>query len=133
MVWSHPYNSFFFILLALGLAGITCPGVRLATAPNARSKAIIVLRALAIGTLVLILLNPTHVQETRQTGPQPAAVFLLDESRSMGLEAPRSRAQAGLELIQQALVRLPPEPQARRSEDLGSAATSPHSPTTTLR
>ena len=116
MVWSHPYNSFFFILLALGLAGSLALAFALATAPNARSKAIIVLRALAIGTLVLILLNPTHVQETRQKGPQPAAVFLLDLSRSMGLEAPRSRARAGLEFIEQALVRLPRErrPEIRR-------------------
>ena len=95
MVWSHPYNSLFFILLALGLAGSLALAFALATAPNARSKAIIVLRALAIGTLVLILLNPSHVRETRQTAPQPTAVFLLDVSRSMGLEAPAAARGPG--------------------------------------
>ncbi len=108
MVWSNPHNGLFFILLTIGLLGALGLAFRLASAPNARSVVLVVLRAAAIGTLVLILLNPTRVQETRQTGPQPAAVFLLDESRSMGLEAPSSRAQAGNELIQQALYRLPP-------------------------
>jgi uncharacterized membrane protein len=107
MVWSNPYNGFSFILLAFGLVGALGLAFRLASAASARSKAVVALRAAAIGTLVLILLNPTRVQETRQTGPQPAAVFLLDKSRSMSLEAPSSRAQSAHELIQQALYRLP--------------------------
>ena len=107
MVWSNPYNGLFFILLALGLAGSLVLAFRFASAPNARNKAIIALRATALGTLVLILLNPTRIQETRQTGEQPAAIFLLDESRSMSLETPRSRAQSGSELIRQTLFQIP--------------------------
>jgi len=107
MVWSHPHSTLFFILLALGLLGLLILAFRLAGAPNARSKALVALRAVALGTLVLILLNPTRVQETRQTGPQPGAVFLLDRSRSMSLEAPRTRAKAAEDLIERALMQMP--------------------------
>ncbi len=107
MVWSNPYNGLLFSLLALGLSGALFLAFRFAAAPNARSKAIVALRAAALGTLMLILLNPTRVQETRQTGEQPAAIFLIDASRSMSLEAPKSRAQSGSELIRQALLQVP--------------------------
>ena len=107
MIWLHPHNGFFFLLLAIGLVSLLVLAFRLASAPNARSKALVALRASALGTLVLILLNPTRVQEARQTGPQPGAVFLLDQSRSMSLEAPRTRAQAAGDLIQQAISQLP--------------------------
>ena len=118
MVWSHPYNGLFFILLTMGLLGVLGLAFRLASAPNARSNALVALRAAAIGTLVLILLNPTRVQETRQTGPQPAAVFLLDESRSMSLESPRSRAGSRARHDSAGAFRLPagrrpPDPEIR--------------------
>jgi uncharacterized membrane protein len=107
MAWSHPYNIPFLLLLVLGLLGLLFLAFRFASAPSARSRAIIALRAAAIGALVLILLNPTRVQETSQIGPQPSALLLLDQSRSMSLEAPRTRAQTAFELIQQGLARLP--------------------------
>jgi len=65
------------------------------------------LRASALGLLVLILLNPTRVQRTRHTGPEPVALFLLDESRSMSLETPVSRAQAVNQLISSAEALVP--------------------------
>src|ERR1017187_1769732 len=107
MVWSNPHNNLFFLVLALGLLGLLVLAFRFARAPKARSKALLALRACALGVLVLILLNPTRVREARRTGPTPGAVFLLDESRSMSLETPRSRAQSARDLIQQALERLP--------------------------
>ena len=106
--WSHPHiAALFYLLLALGLVGLLFLAFRLASAPSARSKALVALRASALGTLVLILLNPTRVQEARQTGPQPGAVFLIDESRSMSLESPRTRSQAAQDVIQQAISQLP--------------------------
>jgi uncharacterized membrane protein len=68
---------------------------------------LLALRAASLSVLVLILLNPVRVQQVKRTGPQPTAVFLLDESRSMGLEAPTSRAQAVDRLIQRARALLP--------------------------
>ena len=45
--------------------------------------------------LLLILLNPSREEHTTRPGPQPTAVFLIDESRSMSLESPRSRSRSG--------------------------------------
>ena len=50
--------------------------------------------------MVLILVNP--VRFLRTAGPEPTAVYLLDESRSMSLEAPISRSQAVDQFISRA-------------------------------
>ena len=68
---------------------------------------LLVLRALALGVLVLILLNPVRVNTTQYRGPEPAAIFLIDESRSMSLEKPVSRAQAVDRLIRGAEASIP--------------------------
>ncbi|MFI5454517.1 MAG: glutamine amidotransferase [Isosphaerales bacterium] len=99
MVWSHPYDGWFYLVLAVGLVGLLVLAFRFARAPSARSKALLSLRAGALGVLVSILLNPMRVKQTRHMGPEPEAVFLLDLSRSMSLETPASRAQAVDRLI----------------------------------
>jgi uncharacterized membrane protein len=96
-----------YLLLAAGLAVFLILASRLAQAPGARAKLLVVLRALALGVLILILLNPVQVEETLHRGPEPAAVFLLDESRSMSLERPVSRAQAVDTLIHSAQTLVP--------------------------
>jgi len=90
MVWSHPHNGLFYLVLALGLVALLVCLFRFAVAPKARSNALLALRAAALGVLMLILLNPTRVREARHAGPTPGAVFLLDESRSMSLETPQA-------------------------------------------
>ena len=107
MAWSHPHDGRFFLALAMGLVGFLVLASRFARAQSARGIVLLVLRALALGVLVLILLNPVRVQETRHRGREPAAVFLLDESRSMSLESPRTRAQSVDELIRKAEAGLP--------------------------
>jgi uncharacterized membrane protein len=107
MVWSHPHDARLYLILAVALLGFLALAFRLAQAPGARSKVLLVLRALAMGVLVLILLNPVQVSETRYRGPEPAAVFLLDQSRSMSLENPVSRAQAVERLINIAEAAIP--------------------------
>ncbi len=107
MVWSHPHDGRFYLGLAVGLAGLLLLASRLASAPSARGKAIPALRASVLGLLVLILLNPTRVTRTGRPGPTPEAFFLLDESRSMSLETPASRAQAVNQLIKSAEALVP--------------------------
>ncbi len=63
MIWSHPHESRFFVLLAVGLAVLLFLAFRLASRPTARSKAIIALRSTAIALIVLILLNPVRVEQ----------------------------------------------------------------------
>jgi uncharacterized membrane protein len=107
MAWSHPYDLRYYSVLAAGLVGLLVLAFRLARAPGAKSVVLLILRALAIGILVLILLNPVRVNESEYRGPEPPAVFLFDESRSMGLEGPRTRARAVDDLIATALARVP--------------------------
>ena len=107
MVWSPLHDGRFYLVLAAGLAGLLILAFRFATAQSARSPALLVLRALALGVLILILLNPTRVERERLTGPPPTALFLLDESRSMSLESPISRLDAASRLIDRAEGLLP--------------------------
>jgi len=107
VIWSHPHDGRFYLALAVGLAGLVFLAFRFASAPSARSKTLLALRAAALGVLFLILLNPVRVEQVKRAGPAPMAVFLFDESRSMSLEAPVSRAQAVDRLIARSDALLP--------------------------
>jgi uncharacterized membrane protein len=99
MTLSYSDDIHFSLVLVSVLAGLLFLAFRFASAPTARSKALVTLRAAALSVLILILLNPVRVQQVKRAGPAPTAVFLIDGSRSMSLEAPVSRAQAVDQLI----------------------------------
>jgi uncharacterized membrane protein len=99
MIWSNAHEGRFYVVLAIGLVGLLFLAFRFASAPTARSKSLVTLRAAALSVLVLILLNPVRVEQVKRAGPAPTAVFLIDGSRSMSLEAPVSRARAVDDLI----------------------------------
>jgi hypothetical protein len=109
MVWSHPHDALFYLAIAVGLAGVLVVAFRFAATRKARSIALLALRAAALGVLVLILLNPTQANHEKQIGPQPMALFLLDQSRSMSLESPISRSQAARQMIRRAEDLVPPD------------------------
>jgi len=109
MVWSHPHDGQFYLVLAMGLAGLLVLAFRFAVAKSARSHALLALRATALGILVLISLNPTRVEHVKHTGPAPTALFLLDESRSMSLDSPTTRSQAAQRIIRNAEDLVPAE------------------------
>ena len=109
MTWSPTLDGQSSPVLAAALAALVFVAFRFAPAAGARSGALVALRAAAVGVLVLILLNPSRVQEEKRAGPPPTAVFLLDESRSMSLEAPTSRAQAVEQIIRRSEQLLPPD------------------------
>jgi hypothetical protein len=109
MIWSHPHDGRFYLVLAVVLAGLLVLAFRFGVSPIARSKTVIALRAAALGVLVLILLNPVRVEQVERTGPPPSAIFLIDESRSMSLEAPISRAQAVEQMIRDGDAQVPPD------------------------
>src|SRR5262245_8280869 len=113
MTWSHPYNAGSYLALALGLAGLLLLARRLATSPGARSVPLALLRAAVLAILVLILLNPVRSAAVRRPGPEPAAIYLLDGSRSMALEAPASRSEAARRLLSEAEGSLPAERRPR--------------------
>ena len=99
MVWSYPQEGRFYVVLAAGLVCLLFLAFRFASAPTARSKVLVTLRAGAMGVVVLILLDPVRIEQLKRAGPAPTAVFLIDGSRSMSLEAPVSRARAVDDLI----------------------------------
>jgi hypothetical protein len=116
MVWSPSHDARLYLVLGVGLAGLLVLAFRFAGARNARSPALLALRALAVAVLFLILLNPTRVEHERHDGPRRPAVFLIDGSRSMSLESPMSRSEAARRLIDRAEGLLPSErrPEIRR-------------------
>ena len=63
------------------------------------ATAIFALRSAAIALVVLILLDPVRVEQVEHAGPAPSAIFLVDESQSMTLEAPLSRTKAVEQMI----------------------------------
>jgi uncharacterized membrane protein len=98
MTWSHSFDGRFLWLVVV-LAGLLFLASWLAVAASARSKVLIALRAAVLGVLVLILLNPARVRQVKRVGPRPSAVFLVDSSRSMSLEAPEDRAQSARRIM----------------------------------
>ena len=107
MIWSHPHERQFYLSLAAGLAVLLFLAFRWASRTIARSKALIALRSTAIALVVLILLNPARVEKVEHVGPLPSAIFLVDESRSMTLEAPFSRTEAVEQMIRRGSALVP--------------------------
>ena len=91
MEWPRPHAIEFAAALGLGLLGVLMLARRAARSSDARSLTLLGLRASALAVLVVILSDPTRTVETRIPGERPTAVFLVDGSRSMGLERPSSR------------------------------------------
>jgi hypothetical protein len=91
MEWSRPYPIEFSLAVGLGLAGLLMLAWRVARSPDARSLVIVALRSSALVILILILLDPIRKVDTKIPGERPTAIYLIDGSRSMGLEHPSSR------------------------------------------
>ena len=102
MLFSYSDSVPFYLIVSLGLAALLSLAFRFASAPGARNKTLVALRAGSLGFLVLILTNPVRVREEKHAGPEPTAVFLLDRSRSMSLETPISRSLAVDQFISRA-------------------------------
>ena len=69
MTWSHPHDGRFYLVLALGLAGFLVVAWRLAAVPGAPRQSAAGSPPLALGVLVLILLNPV----SRSIRPVPGS------------------------------------------------------------
>jgi hypothetical protein len=109
MTWSHPYDTRFCLTFAAGLLALVFLAFRLGSRHSARSKSIIALRAAELAVLILIVLNPIKIERVERPGPLPSAIFLIDESRSMSLEAPNSRSEAVETMIRRGESMVPAE------------------------
>lgn len=104
--WSSPYPAWIYLALGIGCFGLIVLARRLAISDRLRRWTLFIPRLIVLGILLSILLNPVRRQEHRLPA-QPAQVqYLLDGSRSMGLEAPASRATRVQQVIGEADRRL---------------------------
>jgi uncharacterized membrane protein len=113
MQWSPAHSTTYYLILAFGLAALLVLAWRAASADSARSLALLGLRAAVLGVLLVILLDPVRVRETRRPPQRPGVVVLFDESRSMALERPLSRLDRARSLLAQAESRLAPDESPR--------------------
>jgi uncharacterized membrane protein len=99
--WLPPFNVAVYLGLLAGCAVALWLARRFATSPMARSWLLLLIRAVVLGALLVLLLNPTEVKQI-PTPPRPAEmVYLVDCSQSMGLDRPVSRLDRMKEAIQQ--------------------------------
>jgi uncharacterized membrane protein len=111
--WSRPFPVWIYVLLALGCLALVIAARALAISERLRSWTLFVPRLMVLGLLLAVLLNPVRRQEHRLPAQPPQVFYLLDASRSMSLEAPRSRSMRVQQIIGEADRRLPPDKRPR--------------------
>ncbi|HET6882033.1 MAG TPA: glutamine amidotransferase [Pirellulales bacterium] len=105
--WSRPYPVWAYFLLAVALLGLIAAARRLAISDRLRSWTLFVPRLVVLALLLWVLLNPVRRQEHRLPSLPPQVHYLLDASRSMGLETPLSRATRVQQAIRETERKLP--------------------------
>lgn len=90
--WARPYPIWAYLLLAVGCLGLIAAARALAISDRLRSWTLFVPRLLVLALLIWVLLDPVRRQEHRLPSQPPQVDYLIDASRSMGLETPLSRA-----------------------------------------
>ena len=99
--WSPPYSVAVYLGLLAGCVLVLWLARRWATSPLARSPVLLVLRAIVLSLLILMLLNPVHRSEIRSPPRAAEVVFLVDCSKSMGLNRPGNRLEQVKEALRQ--------------------------------
>jgi hypothetical protein len=107
MEWAPSHPSVYYVAFAAGLCAALFLARRFATVRTAGSLLLLGLRAAVLAILFVILLEPVRVTATRLPEQPPTAVFLVDRSRSMALEAPNTRLNQARQTIQLAEAQLP--------------------------
>jgi uncharacterized membrane protein len=99
--WLPPYSTAIYLGLLAGCVLVLWLARRWATSPLARSPLLLVLRAIVLSLLVLMLLNPVRRTELRSP-PRPAdMVYLVDCSKSMGLNRSGNRLEQVKDALRQ--------------------------------
>jgi uncharacterized membrane protein len=99
--WLPPYSPLVYAGIIGGCALVLWLARRWATSPLARSPLLLLLRAIVVGLLILMLFNPVERSEIRTPSRPADMVFLVDCSKSMGLNRPGNR----IEQVKEALRR----------------------------
>lgn len=104
--WSHPYAGWLYVALAAGFVALVVVARLTAISDRLRRWLLFVPRLAVLALLMGVLLNPVRRQELRLPAQPPQVHFLVDGSRSMGLEQPATRAQLVQRMIQETDARL---------------------------
>lgn len=113
--WLPPYHIAVYMGLLAVCAIVLWLARRWATSPLARSWLLILVRAVILGMLIVLLLNPTEIKEI-PSPPHPAEmVYLVDCSQSMGLDRPLSRLEQVKDTIRQSTPSHPSDSSVRLS------------------
>ena len=99
--WSSPYPVWIYLALAVGCLALILLARHWAISQPLRRWALFLPRLVVLGLLLAILLNPVRRQEHRLPAQPPQVLYLLDSSRSMGLEEPSSRANRVRQVIEE--------------------------------
>src|SRR4051812_47447730 len=105
--WSSPYSSWVYIALAIGLVVLIGVARRTAMSDRLRSWWLFLPRLAVFLLLACVLLNPVRRREHRAPAQPGQVQFLVDASRSMALEQPRSRSLIVQQAIQSMESQLP--------------------------
>ena len=99
--WSSPYPAWIYLVLGAGCLALILLARHWAISLPLRRWTLFIPRLLVLGMLLWILRNPVLRQEHRLPAQPAQILYLLDSSRSMGLEEPASRASRVRQLIEE--------------------------------
>lgn len=105
--WSSPHARWLYLALAAGIVALILVARWMAISDRLRSWFLFIPRLAVFAILLVILLNPVLRREHRLPDQPGQVQMLIDTSRSMALEEPRSRAQQAQEVLRQLDQRLP--------------------------
>lgn len=92
---------FALLLVAAGLAYILLRWLSGAPAAVSKRNGLLLLRSFSVGTVVLILLNPSNVTETPGPLDRPDLFYLLDSSQSMAVGDEETRFEHATRLMRE--------------------------------
>lgn len=90
------------LVLAIGVAFVSLRWLSGAPAAVSKRRGLYLLRALSVGTVVLILLNPSNVTQTPGPLDRPDLFYLLDSSQSMAVGDNETRFEHATRVMREA-------------------------------
>ncbi|HEV3082105.1 MAG TPA: hypothetical protein VGY66_20150, partial [Gemmataceae bacterium] len=91
--WSPPYLAVAYIGIGLALLCALFLARQFARSPTAKRLPLLIVRGGVLALLLILLLNPVQVSQTRLPPHVPEMVYLVDCSRSMALDQPQNRLE----------------------------------------
>ena len=105
--WARTYPWIVYVAAATALAATILAARACAVSPRLKSWLLFAPRAVVLGALLFILLNPVRIDRNQLPPRRARLAFLTDASKSMALDAPTSRLEQAKQVIYQATQKVP--------------------------